>query len=105
MRGEHPLDGSVLRVMGARSTVAGFDLTFSAPKSVSVLFAAADEQTARELLAAHGHAVSVALRYLECVACFTRRGRGGSERLRGEGFVAAAYRHRMSGAIRSSTRT
>ena len=52
MGGCHPADGSVLRPMGARSTVAGFDLTFSAPKSVSVLFAIGDDHTTGELLAA-----------------------------------------------------
>ena len=41
MRGCHPADGSVLRSMTKASTVAAVDLTFSAPKSVSVLFAVA----------------------------------------------------------------
>jgi conjugative relaxase-like TrwC/TraI family protein len=98
MAGSHPADGSVLRAVGARSTVAGFDLTFSAPKSVSVLFAIADEALAGELLAAHEHAVDAALVYLERGACVTRRGHDGVERVRGEGFVAASYRHRMSRA-------
>jgi conjugative relaxase-like TrwC/TraI family protein len=98
MQGRHPIDGSVLRVMGARSTVAGFDLTFSAPKSVSVLFAIGDEHTSAELLAAHEQAVDVALSYLEREACRTRRGRDGIERVSGDGFVAASYRHRMSRA-------
>jgi conjugative relaxase-like TrwC/TraI family protein len=98
MGGCHPADGSVLRAMGARSTVAGFDLTFSAPKSVSVLFAIGDDHAAGELLAAHEHAVDAALAYLEREACATRRGRDGIERLHGEGFVAASYRHRMSRA-------
>src|SRR5271156_6372711 len=74
-----------MRLMGARSTVAGFDLTFSAPKSVSVLFAIGDDHTAGELLAAHEQAVDTALSYLEREACATRRGRDGIERLRGEG--------------------
>ncbi len=98
MRGCDPADGSVLRAMGARSTVAGFDLTFSTPKSVSVLFAIGDDHTAGELLAAHEHAVDAALAYLEREACATRRGRDGVERLCGEGFIAASYRHRMSRA-------
>ena len=98
MQGRHPVDGSVLRPMGARSTVAGFDLTFSAPKRVSVLFAVADKDVSSALLAAHGHAVDAALAYLEREACWTRRGRDGVERLRGEGFIGAAYRHRMSRA-------
>src|SRR5450755_4355602 len=57
MRGNNPSDGSVLRLMGARSTVSGFDLTFSAPKSVSVLFAIDDEHVAAELLCSHERAV------------------------------------------------
>jgi hypothetical protein len=53
MRGLNPRDGSVLRPMGARSTAAGFDLTFSAPKSVSVLFPIDDETVTSALLASH----------------------------------------------------
>jgi conjugative relaxase-like TrwC/TraI family protein len=98
MRGLSPGDGSVLRVMGERSTVAGLDLTFSAPKSVSVLFAISDEDRSDVLLGAHERAVDHALGYLEREACFTRRGRDGVEQLRAEGFIAASYRHRMSRA-------
>ena len=98
MRGRNPMDGTVLRVVGPCSTVAAVDLTFSAPKSVSVLFAIADERTAGELLAAHERAVAQALGYLEREACFTRRGQGGAESVRGDGFIAAVYRHRMSRA-------
>jgi conjugative relaxase-like TrwC/TraI family protein len=98
MRGCHPITGSVLRPMGRCSTVAALDLTFSAPKSVSVLFAVADERVSAGLLDAHERAVDAALAYLEREACFTRRGPGGAERLRGDGFVAASYRHRMSRA-------
>ncbi len=98
MRGRSPVGGGVLREMGQRSTIAGLDLTFSAPKSVSVLFAIADEETSTALLAAHERAVDAALSYLEREACFTRRGHDGAERLRGEGLIAACYRHRMSRA-------
>jgi conjugative relaxase-like TrwC/TraI family protein len=98
MRGRNPLDGAVLREMGARSRVSGFDLTWSAPKSVSVLFAIEDDQVAGQLLAAHEHAVDEALAYLEREACWTRRGRDGAECVPGDGFVAASYRHRMSRA-------
>jgi conjugative relaxase-like TrwC/TraI family protein len=98
MGGRSPGDGAVLRSVGARSTVSGFDLTFSAPKSVSLLFAVCDDRVAGELLASHEEAVDAALGYLEREACFTRRGRDGVERLNGEGFVAASYRHRMSRA-------
>ncbi len=61
MRGCSPVDGSVLRLMSALSTVSAFDLTFSAPKSVSVLFAIDQEHVSGALLAAHERAVDAAL--------------------------------------------
>jgi conjugative relaxase-like TrwC/TraI family protein len=57
----------------------GFDLTFSAPKRVSVLFAIDDEHVAGGLLAAHERAVDVAVAYLEQEACSRRRGRYGAD--------------------------
>ena len=42
MEGRHPGTGERLKRVGGRSKVAAFDLTFSAPKSVSVLFAVGD---------------------------------------------------------------
>ena len=53
---------------------------------------------AGRLVEAHESAVDAALGYLEREACRVRRGRGGVRREVGEGFVAAAYRHRMSRA-------
>jgi conjugative relaxase-like TrwC/TraI family protein len=98
MRGCDPADGSVLRPMTKASTVAAVDLTFSAPKSVSVLFAVAGGDVSQALAEAHERAVASAVAYLEREACRTRRGRGGVERVSGEGFVAASYRHRLSRA-------
>src|SRR2546423_6586466 len=49
MDGRHPVTGLQLAVRGSRSRTAAFDLTFSAPKSVSVLFAIADTQVSRAL--------------------------------------------------------
>lgn len=59
-QGLSPVDGSVLRAMGRCSTVAEVDLTFSAPKSVSVLFAVADDGIAGALADAHEQAVDAA---------------------------------------------
>ncbi len=98
MEGRHPGDGSQLRRMTRASTVAAIDLTFSAPKSVSVLYAVAGGEMSAALSDAHERAVTAAVGYLEREACFTRRGHGGAERVAGEGFVAAAYRHRLSRA-------
>jgi conjugative relaxase-like TrwC/TraI family protein len=98
MDGCDPRTGERLRPEHGRTKVAAFDLTFSAPKSVSVLFAIADEQTSGALLEAHERSVHAAFAYVEREACFTRRGQNGIRRVRGEGFLAAAYRHRLSRA-------
>jgi conjugative relaxase-like TrwC/TraI family protein len=95
--GEHPATGEPLgRVLKAR--VPGFDLTFSAPKSVSVLFGIGDDELRATLRDAHDQAVLDALGYVERAAAVTRRGPGGAHAIAGNGFVAAAFRHRTSRA-------
>ncbi|MEJ7569201.1 MAG: MobF family relaxase [Gaiellaceae bacterium] len=78
--------------------VAGYDLVFSPPKSVSLLHALGDEDTRRAVNEAHTSAWQAALGYLEDEACVTRRGRNGVYREHAGGFVAAAYQHRTSRA-------
>jgi conjugative relaxase-like TrwC/TraI family protein len=90
-------DASLLRLL-RKDRVPGFDVTFSAPKSVSVLWAVADERTARLIRGAHERSVEAALGFLEREAAFTRLGTDGHTAARGSGFVAAAFRHRMSRA-------
>ena len=79
--------------------VGAFDLTFSAPKSVSILYALASPEVQQQVVAAHDHAVQDALGYMEDNASVGRRGsarKGTLRQVRGEGFVAALYRHRVS---------
>jgi conjugative relaxase-like TrwC/TraI family protein len=83
---------------GRRSNFAGFDLVFSAPKSVSLLHALGSDNVRLAINHAHAAAWQAALRYLEEEACVTRRGRNGVVREYGSGFVAAAYQHRTSRA-------
>ena len=75
------------------AAVAGFDLTFSAPKSTSVLWALADPATHRAVLAAHDAAVADVLGVIEQRALFTRTGAGGCAQVPVTGMVAAAFRH------------
>jgi conjugative relaxase-like TrwC/TraI family protein len=120
VRGEHPETGerrrrhyrarqiSVERIdpfTGERSLevqklapVAGFDLVFSCPKSVSLLHALGGEETRRAVQDAHLSAWQAALSYLEDEACVVRRGKNGVHREYAGGFVAAAYQHRTSRA-------
>src|SRR5215207_6274858 len=95
LAGRHPVDGALLRVRGS---VPGFDVTFSAPKSVSVIFGVADPEVQRAVVAAHGRAVRQAFGYLENVAAVARRGAGGAESVAGNGLVAASFLHRTSRA-------
>jgi conjugative relaxase-like TrwC/TraI family protein len=74
----------------------GYDCTFNAPKSVSLLFALGSAETRRQVREAHEAAVDAALAVLENEACRVRRGRGGAHVQPGDGFVAAAFRHRTS---------
>jgi conjugative relaxase-like TrwC/TraI family protein len=87
--GRDPSTGEVLRTASGRDRVCALDLTFSAPKSVSFLFAIGDQETSSALVEAHEEAVAAAVGYLEREACLVRRGRGGRVELAAEGFVAA----------------
>ena len=93
LEGSDPSSGKPLT--GWRK-IKGFDLTLSAPKSVSLLWGLGDEHLAAEVVAAHDTAVAAAVRYLEDEACVVRRGRGGATHLQGGGLVSAAFRHRTS---------
>jgi conjugative relaxase-like TrwC/TraI family protein len=97
--GQDPRDPSAQLRDGPVPKVAALDLTFSAPKSVSVLFAVADEEVANKVVEAHEAAVRAAVGWLEDTAVEVRRGAQGRIRLPGEGLIAAAYRHRMSRAL------
>ena len=63
--GEDPATGEPLRQPLRSGAVAGFDLTFRAPKSVGVLFGICEPDVVREIVAAHEAAVLDALVYLE----------------------------------------
>jgi conjugative relaxase-like TrwC/TraI family protein len=99
LTGNSPVDGGPLglRSVGGRGPVPGFDLTFSAPKSVSLTWALGGVGVGTEVAAAHRASVEAALGYLERHATFTRRG-GNAEFVPGWGLLAAAYPHRSSRA-------
>jgi conjugative relaxase-like TrwC/TraI family protein len=78
--------------------VAGYDLTFSPVKSVSVLWALADPATAAIIEKAHRAAIDDALAFLEQKALFTREGTDGARQVNVRGLVATAFTHRDSRA-------
>ncbi len=59
---------------GARRAVAGFDYTFSVPKSVSVLWAVADAGTQALIAEAHHDAVAEVVEFMEREVAATRTG-------------------------------
>jgi len=91
-------EGPLTRSGQGKSRVPGFDLTFSAPKSVSVLFGLGDELISRATREAHEAAVDAALEYMERHAAMGRRGKGGAISVLGNGFIGAGFRHRTSRA-------
>ncbi|WP_329414721.1 relaxase domain-containing protein [Nocardia vinacea] len=102
--GRAPMDARELSGWVARNSrpqttaVAGFDITFSPVKSVSVLWAIAPREVAEKVEAAHHAAVDDALRWLEHNATYTRLGRNGVRQVDVEGLVAARFAHRESRA-------
>ena len=91
-------DGNGRTLIGRQGPdrMSGFDCTFTAPKSVTLLFALGSAEVRREVGAAHDAAVDAALAVYEAEAARVRRGRGGKQVLQADGFVAAAFRHRTS---------
>jgi conjugative relaxase-like TrwC/TraI family protein len=93
--GRHPTAGHRLR--SDRASVLGFDLTFSAPKSASVVFALGGEEVARHVVTAHREGVRGAVSYVESHGLTTRRGTGDQrEVVPTTGLVAASFTHGVS---------
>ena len=96
--GANPRTGRPL-VSTARRSVAGFDLTFSVPKSASLIFALGDPETSEHVLAGHLDAVHAAMGYLERRALAVRRGTGEDRQtIPVGGAVAASFTHALSRA-------
>ncbi|CAN5398901.1 MobF family relaxase [soil metagenome] len=95
LTGVDPLTGEGLHRARNRK-VPGWDLTFRAPKSVSVLWGLGGGDIARQVVAAHEAAVARAMSYMEETAAWTRTGHNGIHREKADGFVAAGFRHRLS---------
>ncbi len=106
-RAEHGRDPADARELAATTAkhsrprtnaVAGYDLTFSPVKSVSVLWAISDPRTAAVIERAHQAAIKDAIGFIESKALFTRRGTNGVRQVDVRGLVATAFTHRDSRA-------
>ncbi len=108
MKHQSPGGEAMVVAKAHRLKVAAFDLTLSAPKSVSLLYAFGNEQVRREVREAHREAVDEALAYMQSETSQTRleeRGRDAdgtptlnTRNVGSEGFVAAGFDHYTSRA-------
>lgn len=83
--------------LGQRRAVAGFDFTFSVPKSLSVLWGVADAGTQALIIEAHHDAVSETLALMEREVAATRTGSNNGDgpvaQVGVVGLIAAAFDH------------
>lgn len=92
-KGYHPLTSEGLTINSGPQHKAGWDLTFSAPKSVSVVWAVADAGEREQIAAAHDEAVLAAMNYLQKKAFSSRDRHGGS---RVDRILTATFQHGSS---------
>ena len=88
-----PVSGEVVERRVELKRVGGWDFAFSAPKSISLALAFGDQETRREVLAAHRAGVSAALELLEREAIRVRVGYNGVKRHTTHGLVGVVIEH------------
>jgi conjugative relaxase-like TrwC/TraI family protein len=98
LSGIDPKTGERLVQQGGhgRQHSAGWDMTFSAPKSVSVLWALSNEPERQAIEHAHRSAVLTATAHLERTSAWARRGPAGSVREQTAGLLMAQFDHHTS---------
>ena len=98
LNGIDPKTGARLAALGGRhlNHAAGWDMTFSAPKSVSVAWALSDAGERLEIERAQRSAVAAATRHLEQTAGWARRGKGVALREPTAGLLLAKFDHHVS---------
>jgi conjugative relaxase-like TrwC/TraI family protein len=106
MEGRSPASGEpVRRVGGDGSRVAGIDATFSAPKSVSALWAVSDPYRRAQIEVAHRKAAASAIQRIERdVELVRRRERGELRWEKARSLVAAEFVHTSSRLTRDQER-
>jgi conjugative relaxase-like TrwC/TraI family protein len=97
LAGEHPTSGATLGRSFGEGSARGFDVTFSAPKSVSVLWALHPDAAVRDATAAsHDAAVAATVAWIETHGAVTRRGRQGVHQVDTRGLAVAVFRQHTS---------
>jgi Ti-type conjugative transfer relaxase TraA len=92
MTGHKPDGTKMVQNAGAADMRVGMDLTFSAPKSVSVLWANASPELREQISQAQGAAVAEAMRYLRD-RVETRTSKNGAHREKPAALIFATFEH------------
>ncbi len=99
MAGRDPGSGALLGTAHTDKTVRGFDVTCSAPKSASVLFAVGDEDVQRSVIEGHDAAVDAVVDWIERHAHCRYRISGQVATVDASGIAAAMFRQHTSRAL------
>lgn len=97
--GVEPTDKQLVAFMARESkpksnSVAGFDMVFTPPKSVSMAWGLGDESLREGVQKAHEAAISDVVKFLEEQVIMTRRGAGGVRQIDIDGgLIATKFRH------------
>ena len=89
-------DKKLVQNAGSSTRKAGWDITYSAPKSVSIVWGLGDDKLRADIEQAQLQATKDATQYLEENAAYTRRGRAGATHEKTEGLVSSAFLHKSS---------
>lgn len=98
-RGIEPSNAQLAQFVAQNSkahqkAVAGYDLVFTPPKSVSIAWGLGDEQLRRSIESAHERAIQDVIRHLEKNVVMTRRGRNGVRQIdTAGGVIGTKFRH------------
>ena len=98
-RGIEPSNAQLAQFVAQNSkahqkAVAGYDLVFTPPKSVSIAWGLGDEQLRRSIESAHERAIQDVIRHLEKHVVMTRRGRNGVRQIdTAGGVIGTKFRH------------
>lgn len=98
-RGMEPSNAQLAQFIAENSkahqkAVAGYDLVFTPPKSISIAWGLGDEQLRRGIESAHERAIQDVIRHLEKNVVMTRRGRNGVRQIEtSSGVIGTKFRH------------
>lgn len=97
--GNHPDSGEPLAKNAGENHKPGWDCTYSAPKTVSAVWAVADAEIRGKIETAHQVAIAFSVNYLEREAAATRHGKDGMVRVPASengGLIVAVFQHSTS---------